>query len=290
MAVRHGWLSGGEGNERPPDPCSRPSIDVAAFVRSVLTPDGECYQVSPAFGRELEGLPGFDANRGVVRLVDDPDAEFDTAIYPGRSHPLVRRAIASVRTGRVSAVKGHTLSLLLTYVVEAGPHLRSIFALRLFPDGSILEEDLSAWLEGEPADPDGLWQKSFACWAPDAMVSGRSYAAEVAERIGTTASTRYQEQVDRQENATRVWLTRRATELCGPVQRWGGDLFEPQPSSNDWQYDREPQRRLASFAADASIPLPQRREAADALSKFSGKPPALPRPVLRTLGMLMLTA
>jgi hypothetical protein len=203
---------------------------------------------------------------------------------------LVRRAIASVRTGRVSASKGHALSLLLTYVVEAGPHLRSIFTLRLFPDGSIVEEDLSAWLEGEATNPDGLWQQSFACWAPDAMVSGRRYAAAKAERIGATALGRYQEQVDRQETATRAWLTRRATELCGPVQRSGGDLFEPQPSSNDWHYDRDPQRRLASFAADASIPLPQRRQAADALSKFGGTPPTIPRPVLRSLGMLMLIA
>ncbi len=108
MAVRHGWLSGAE--ELKPPPAETPAgIDLVAFVRSVLTaePDGHC--VPSAWAQDLDGLPGFDAASGRVRLTDDAEQVRDACgrplLYPGRAHPLTRRAIASVRTGRVSAAR-----------------------------------------------------------------------------------------------------------------------------------------------------------------------------------------
>jgi superfamily II DNA or RNA helicase len=287
MAVRHGWLSGGEGLGTP-TPQSRSDIDLGAFVRSVLTPDGDSYRVPPAWARELDGLPGFDPARGVVRLTDDPNSQGGCTTYPGRSHPLVQRAIASVRTGRVSAIQGHAVSLLMTYAVEAGSLFRSVFALRLFPDGSIQEQDVATWLSGEPASTDELWRHTFASWAPDAMEASRRHAASLAEKIGEEASGLYHDRVARRDVAVRAWLTRRATELCGPVQRWAGDLFDPEPPAHDWRHGLEPQQRLADFAADPEVPVSRRREAADALARFKDTPAPFPRPVLRTLGLLML--
>ena len=58
-------------------------------------------------------LPGFDQDSGIVRLTDDPermrDSEGRQLMYPGRSHPLTQRAIASVRTGRVSAARADSV-------------------------------------------------------------------------------------------------------------------------------------------------------------------------------------
>ena len=287
MAVRHGWLSGGEGLGTPP-PLPACDIDLGAFVRSVLTPDGDAYRVPPAWTRDLDGLAGFDTARGTVRLTDDPDGQRGYAIYPGRSHPLVRRAIASVRTGRVSAAYADAVSLLMTFSVEAGSLLRSVFALRLFPDGTIQRQDLAAWLAGTLAPADGLWQQNFASWAPDALDAARRHAAELAERTCDEASALYQDRVGRRDAAVRAWLIRRTTELCGPVKRWTGDLFDPEPPANDWRHGQDSQQRLATFAADPDVPLPRRREAAAALARFQETPPGFPRPAVRTLGMLML--
>ena len=325
MAVRHGWLSGGEGLDSPP-PLPACDIDPGAFVRSVLTPDGDVYRIPPAWARDLDGLTGFDAARGTVRLTDDPDGQRDCAIYPGRSHPLVRRAIASVQTGRVSAAYGDAASLLMTYSVEAGSLLRSVFALRLFPDGTIQREDLAAWLASTLTPTDGLWihgelsasvdarsvgpvmagagrrsppgeplisqhllwQHTFASWAPNALDAGRRHAAELARKTCDEANALYQDRVGRRDAAVRAWLLRRTTELCGPAQRWAGDLFDPEPPADDWRHGQDPVQRLMSFAADANVPLQRRREAAAALARFQDAPSEFPRPAVSTLGMLML--
>jgi len=141
MAVRHGWLSGGPvAVDAPADDLA--DIDLPAFVASVLTPEGGGYRVPAGWVSDLEGLPGFDG--GIARLTGDPqrlrDENGRTLLYPGRSHPLTRRAIASVRTGRVSVARGDALSLLVTYSVEVGSLLRKVFALRVFPDGAVVEQ------------------------------------------------------------------------------------------------------------------------------------------------------
>lgn len=287
MAVRHGWLSGGEG---PPlagaKLCSE--IDLGAFVRSTLTADGDCYLVPGAWARDLEGLPGFDAARRLIRLTDDPDDQRGHAVYPGRSHPLVRRAIASVRSGRVSAASGHPLSLLMTYAVEAGSRLRSVLALQLFPDGVILEQDLPMGFAAEAVSVGGLWEKLFASWAPRLIAGAREHADASAEKIVRGEAVRYNDELDRQDIAKRTWLNRRAIDLCGPVQRWVGDLFSPAPQADDWRHCSVPEDRLAHFAEDPNVAMSRRREAADAVARFNGQRVPFPRVTLRTLGMLML--
>ena len=147
MAVRHGWLSGGEILPMPAAEVDF-DIDLPAFVASALTPHGDGFRVPAGWVQDLDGLPGFDRGIGTVRLTNDPeqlrDADGRELLYPGRSHPLTRRAIASVRTGRVSAARADELSLLITYSVEVGSLLRDMFALCLYPDGSVMERPL--WL------------------------------------------------------------------------------------------------------------------------------------------------
>jgi hypothetical protein len=291
LAVRHAWLSGGDGLEPAPQE-GQPAIDLTAFVRSVLVPEADGYRVPPAWGRDLHGLPGFDEENGVVRLTDDPERMRDSGgrplMYPGRSHPLTRRAIASVRTGRVSAARGQKRSLLMTYAVEAGSLLRTVFALLLSPDGTVREQDDFLLCAKDPVPPDGLWREKFASWAPEALVAADVRAVEVGERIASVAAVAHQDHLARQDAVVHAWLIRRANELCGPVQARTGDLFSPEPTGTDWRSCEVPEQRMAGFAADPTVPIARRREAADALERSTAKPLPFPRPAVRTLGMLML--
>jgi hypothetical protein len=266
---------------------------VPDFIASVLIPDDDGgFRVPGAWAEDLDGLPGFDRTTGVVRLAHQPEHTRDPQgrplMYPGRSHPLTRRTIASVRTGRVSAARGKTLSLLLTYVVEAGTGVRKVFALRLTPDGRTEEQSDILPLPDDAVSPGGIWQLRFSDWAPGAVIAAGLHAATIAERIGSTAAVAYRDRLDRDAAVAHVWLVRRANELCGTVSRSTGDLFEPEPSESDWRSCAIPEQRLAAFAADPSMPVPQRRDAADALVRVKMERMPFPRPVVRTLGMLML--
>ncbi|HEY1410632.1 MAG TPA: SNF2-related protein, partial [Rhodopila sp.] len=270
MAVRHGWLSGGETPESS-SPESHTGIDLTAFVKSVLVPESGGYRVPPAWAQDLDDLPGFNRSTGIVYLTENPDQTRDAAgrplIYPGRSHPLTRRAIAAARTGRVGAAKGHTLSLLVTYVVEAGALLRSVFALRLFPDGTLTEQpDILSLAHGnEP--PRNPWRKMFASWALDAMEAAHPRALEIASQRSAAAAAAHQARLDREAATTRTWLARRANELCGPPKPTTTDMFATEPPTDDW-------RACAN--------------AAEALARLRTKPQPFPHPATRRLGLLML--
>jgi hypothetical protein len=67
-----------------------------------------------------------------------------------------------------------------------------------------------------------------------------------------------------------------------------GDLFAPAPAEADWRNCADPHRRLAGFAADPAVPMPQRRQAAEALARATAQAPVFPHHAVRTLGMLML--
>jgi hypothetical protein len=248
--------------------------------------------VPPTWAQDLDDLPGFNRDTFVVHLTEDPNKTRDAAgrplIYPGRSHPLTRRAIAAVQTGRVSAAKGHALSLLITYVVEAGSLLRTILALRVFPDGTITEHaDVLSLAQGDfPLQ--NPWRRMFASWARNAMEAADQRALERADRISAAAAIAHQGRLDREAATTRTWLSRRATELCGPPKPATNDLFGAEPQAENWRSCADPAERLAGFAADPSIPTPQRRDAADALARLRTKPQPFPPPATRRLGLLML--
>ena len=231
LAVRHAWLSGGEGLEPAPQESQR-GIDLTAFVRSVLVPEADGYRVPPAWGQDLHGLPGFDQESGIVRLTDDPERLRDSSgralMYPGRSHPLTRRAIASVRTGRVSAARGQKRSLLMTYAVEAGSLLRTVFALLLSPDGTVKEQADFLSCANDPVLADGLWQKKFASWAPEALAAAGVRGGRRSESGSLPSPLPPIRTVSPGQDAVvRAWLVRRANELCGPVEARTGDLFSP---------------------------------------------------------------
>ena len=287
MAVRHGWLAG--GGEPDAALAADPGfIDVPRFVASVLTPVADGYRVPAGWMQDLDGLPGFDRTTGTVRLTNDPDLVRDeaerTLLYPGRSHPLTRRAIASVRTGRVSAARGDTLSLLVTYSVGIGSLLRKVFALLVHPDGTVVERQDFLSMAGEAVAQDGFL-------FPDWQAAVQPRAAVVADSIASAFSVAYQERTSRESATAHAWLERRTNEVCGPMVPWGGDLFNTEPPAGDWRSCPVPERRLSAFAVDPTLPVSQRREAVDTLARFRAIAPdrfPLPPRSLRILGLLML--
>jgi superfamily II DNA or RNA helicase len=290
MAVRHGWLSGTENHDTP-DVESRPGIDLGAFVASVLTPVGDVHRIPPAWTQDLEGLPGFDRMTGTVRLTADPaqhrDAEGRLLLYPGRSHPLTRRSIAAVRTGRVSTAKSSALSLLVTYSIEAGSLLRDVFALRLLPDGAIEEAPDFLSLAERTARAGNPWNHSFAGWAKAAMTTAATTAALIADKLVAQAIVQHQARLDRDAASAKAWLQSSANELCGPVIPWTPDLFD---SSGHPDPGATPEQRLAQLAADPAAPSAKRHRAAAVVARFHAiiAPQPRPVPVLRMLGLLML--
>lgn len=297
MAVRHGWLSGGELFEMPA--VERAGVvDLAGFVASVLTSDGDGYRVPAGWLQELDGLAGFDRASGTVRLTNDAerlrDAEGRELLYPGRSHPLTRRAIASVRTGRVSAARGDGLSLVVSYTVEAGGLLRRVFALRLFANGSIVEQPDFLALADHEVSQDGAWNRWFAGWAPDALAAAGARAATIAARIGSEFADEHHRRMKSAAAAARAWLQRRSVELCGAAVPCSGDLFDSGLPPGDWRVCAEPEQRLGGFVADATMPAARRREAAYVLERFRSVTAAEVMPTrsasVRMLGMLMLVA
>ncbi len=179
----------------------------------------------PEWGQDLKGLPGFDQESGTVRLTDDPeqmrDARGRELMYPGRSHPLTRRAIASVRTGRVSAARGGS-------AVIAG----NLYSGSRFLVARRFSRCVCCRMVGQGASrfsfdarmirciPDGLWQKKFADLGAGSDRGGWSCARfEIGERIASVAAPPIRT-VSISAGCRRAceWLTRRANELCGPVQ------------------------------------------------------------------------
>jgi hypothetical protein len=242
---------------------------------------------------DLTGLPGFQPVSETVLLTADPcqlrNAHGRALMYPGRSHPLTRRAVSAVRTGRVSAGRGEAISLLLTYTAEVGLVLRKIFALRLRPDGAAAEaEDFLSLVEAS-VPVDGLWRERFAAWAPAAIVDAASLAEKVASRLGSAAVRACRDRLNDDAAVTSAWLERRANELCGQVVPANGDLFDIDPMGANLRSD--PEQRLEAFMADPSNLAAKRHDAAASLSRWraAGAGRSSPPPVtVRPLGMLML--
>jgi superfamily II DNA or RNA helicase len=298
MAVRHGWMGSGPPADAPPVDAAL-GIDLAGFVASVLSQGPDGYRVPPEWGADLDGLSGFDPERSIVRLTDDPARSRDergrTLLFPGRAHPLTRRAIAlarSGRTGRFSAACGAALSLLITYAAEIGGRsgtlLRHVFALQVFPDGAVRQQQEFLALAADAVSPDGVWQARFAGWAPPAIEAAGSHAAAVAEEIAAAFSVQYATRLQRERATLDAWLAQRANELCGAPVLKPRDLFADEAAPSDWRSPAPPAERLAAFAADASVPVVPRREAAQILRSIAADSPPLAKPSVRTLGMLML--
>ena len=239
LAVRHAWLSGGEGLEPAPQESQR-GIDLTAFVRSVLVPEADGYRVPPAWGQDLHGLPGFDQESGVVRLTDDPERMRDSE----RAAAGVSRAVAPAdpagdRLGEDRAgQRGTRAEAIVADNLCSGSRIASphgvcaagvVRMVRLKNKLTFFHARMIRCLRmgcGKRSLRPGRQKRSRR------LVCARSSSEK---RIASVAAAAHQNRLARDDAVVRAWLVRRANELCGPVEARTGDLFSPGPSEGDWR-------------------------------------------------------
>jgi hypothetical protein len=311
MAVSHGWhaASGLSAEEHLPAVPAE-SFDLADFVADVA--EAETGQTSttqdeirlPAsWAHGLDGLPGFDAARCVMRFTRNPetwrDHEGRDLGYLGRAHPLVLRAIrhGCGLNGAVTMGCHDYLALLLTSEIEIRVShrvmFRQIVAIIATPDRPPVEID--RWLAVGDAESTvtaaGVWDRLFASWSERAQSKSRDLLSRIASRRHKAFVARYDKMNKQQTAQSRRWLRVKANIFCGPFTPSTGDLFGVPDTGPAWRVERDPLTRLISFATDPATAAAKRREANEVIATFQGIEPAstMPGPIVsRPLGMLML--
>ncbi len=282
------------------------AVDLALFVLDAVRLDGGTVtqtaqqnvevRLPSAWTYGLDHLPGYDADRKLVRLTTNLNQTRDAAGNPlgylGRAHPLVRRALdrvrhlslgSSVPSGqdvRASVVRGSVdgPTLVWTYLgrvqSRAGRELEQVLAVRIAQGQlPVALADTADWLE--LADPvrairtTGVFERHFQPWYANAQ---REALAAAAASFGPISATFVQER-RRELEAERArqdeWLRQRTNELLPTIRLpvpQQLDLFsilpsEPTPAHPAWATLADPTERLAAFATDPAQPPRARSEA-----------------------------
>jgi hypothetical protein len=334
-AVRHGWLadrglSAGAAQmdaARAARCCGSAlagPVDLAAFVAAAIEAEsgGSCARADvlplPAdWATGLDDLPGYDAATGTLRITRKRsrlrDRQGRSLAFLGRAHPVVQRAIASVRridgaacdnrVGAARADRGAPLALLLCFSAElhdgCGAVLQRVIAVLLPESGAAVEVPQPAtWLALAANDrampPAGVWRDLFAGWAPQRQTEAEAVAMAAMQRMATQCAAIRQNASDRAAAELERWLRMRADAICGTFIPRTGDLFGAAPTGAAWQLVAAPLDRLAAFALDSGNPPALRREADSVVSIFRHRADEraaqaiLSEPVLLPAGMLML--
>jgi hypothetical protein len=155
----------------------------------------------------------------------------------------------------------------------------------LSPDGSVQRQrDFLAL--AEVAVPAAAWG-----WTTAGIGAAGVVAAATAVTLAAGFVAAHQQRIERDTVVARAWLERRTLELCGALTPGIDDLFDAAPPVGQWRCCPVADQRLAGFAADPAVPVPQRREALALLSRFrsiTAAQPDLPAVTVRALGLLML--
>jgi superfamily II DNA or RNA helicase len=292
------------------------AVDLAAFVCDAIRLDGgqltgrledDHFQLSlpPAWRFGLEDLPGYDVEKGVVRLTTrlevTTDGEDNPVGFLGRAHPLVRRALDRVRNlsfggqaaqgqdPRASAVAADVPEPRLLYTFlgrissRGGRELERVLAVQAGPSGeTVVYESPDQW--SHLADPKhairttDLWKKHFASWSATAADCARQAAADCFRPIAEDFAKERRKSLAAEQEAQKQWLVKRAEEISGKssgeVQL--GLLNQPKARSGDgssppaWWSTSDPEKRLAAFGSDANQ-TPAKRSEADGVLRIHAK-------------------
>lgn len=268
----------------------------------------------------LPDVPGYDESSRTLRITRDRSRTRDAAGrslgFPGRAHPVVRRALDRVRNvrfgdsgafidRRVSAIALDTAApeLLCTFLgiveSERGHELERVLAVRINEAGTpLVYESPEEWLalldEGKPIATKQLWERDFAAWGGQARGAAQAEAAAAFARVAASQIDDHRQQIESERTDLNQWLAARAENLCGTVQQVQADLFADAQPVEGWRTDSNPASRLATFAMDAANSPAARREAEGVLLLFQKRDRELraraevriaePQP----LGMLMI--
>lgn len=292
------------------------AVDLAAFVCDAVRLDGgqlvgrledDHFQLGlpSAWRFGLEDLPGYDAEKGVVRLTTKlevtADDEENPIGYLGRAHPLVRRALDRVRNlsfggpaaqgqdPRASAVRANVPEPRLLYTFlgrvssRGGRELERVLTIEVGPSGqSAVHDSFDQW--SHLADPEqairttDLWKNHFASWATTAADGAREAAAGCFRPIGEGFIQERSKSLAAEQEAQQQWLAKRAEEITGKA---GGEvqlglLVQPKSPSGDgpsrpaWWSVSDPEKRLAAFGSDADQ-SPAKRSEADGVLRIHAK-------------------
>jgi superfamily II DNA or RNA helicase len=299
-------------------------IDLPDFIAAAITvetgggPAGRGVLRLPSeWCAGLDDLPGFDRQHSTLRVTRNHarfrDKKGHSLAVLGRAHPMVRRAISSVRRlagrewdNRVSlalADEGAPLAVLLTYGAEVRSSARvefgRIFAILLPVSGAAVEiAEPECWLRLAASCRTlarmSIWQDLFACWVPGRRLEAESVADAVMLRETAQVAADHQQRSQRETSDLQDWLHRRASDVCGAFEPQTGDLFGAVAHGPAWQLLPLPLDRLAVFAADDSNTPARRREANSIVELYQRRiteqaaRAVLSPPVLRPIGMLML--
>jgi hypothetical protein len=334
-AVRHGWLANRGLNAdaaqmQAANAARRRSdallghVDLRAFVSNAIEAEtgdtctsAGVLRVPADWTAGLDELPGYDPATRTLRITRKRnrlrDGHGRSLAFLGRAHPLVRRAISSVRRiddvvydNRVSAARaeiGAPLSLLFCFNAELhsarGMDIQRLIAVLVPVFGSAVEvPQPERWLH--LADNDrkissaGLWRSLFAASGVRCQTDAEAVATAAMQRMAVEFATTRRATIDREAAELERWLRLRAADICGAYVTRIADLFGAIPTGPDWQLLVEPHDRLAAFAADGANPSARRREADSVVSLYWRRAgdremhAALSPPILLLSGMLML--
>jgi len=284
------------------------AVDLAAFTCDAVQLDGgqvigkidgDHFQLRlpTAWRYGLEDLPGYDPDKGIVRLTTKLDVASDEQDNPvgylGRAHPLVRRALDRVRNlsfggtavqgqdPRASAVKAAVSEPMLLYTFlgrvssRGGRELERVLAVQLGQSGKARVFDAAdqwaplADLQKAIRTTD-LWKKHFASWAATVASAAKQAAASCFQPMADNFTDQRRQSLQAEQDAQGQWLAKRTEEITGvkdgaAVQR---GLFDESSSNADdgpprpaWWSISDPYERLAAFGSDSSRPPVKRSEA-----------------------------
>lgn len=315
-------------------------VDLAQFVcDAVLLENGQvvgsldnphfALRLPPHWLHDLDDLPGYDAESRLVRLTTDIDVTADDKKRPvgylGRAHPLVRRALDSVRSlslgeavrrgldTRASAVAANVSepSLLFTFLgrmaSRRGRELERVLAVRVNQDETAeFLDSADHWLG--LADPKkalrttDLWKKHYKNWWEDAQGQAQAAAEQGFGPMADSFVAAHMKTLETEMAAQAEWLKKRADEITDAAERAQPrevGLFDdpasvPRVPSRSWASRKDPEQCLAAFHEDRSQPVRARLEAEgvlrlyhDRLADLRGRGD-LRAPEIVPLGVLML--
>ena len=292
------------------------AVDLAAFVGDAVRLDGgqlvgkiedDHFQLRlPSSWRHgLEDLPGYDPEKGLVRLTTKLEITVDEKDNPigylGRAHPLVRRAFDRVRNlsfgdtaakgqdPRASAVKADVPEPMLLYtflgrvVSQGGRELERVLAVRVGRSCQAeVYDSADRWSHLADANKairtTDLWKDHFAGWAAGAAEMAKQSATACFRPIAQEFIDQRRQSLRAEQDAQEQWLAKRAEEITGtkdsPAER---GLFDQPPGrpgdaapTPAWRSLTGPQQRLAAFGSDGGQ-SPAKRSEADGVLRIHEK-------------------
>lgn len=298
------------------------AVDLTRFVQdAVIVEGGDCLLTAYGFDLRLpdtwrhglEELPGWDTERGRMRVTKDlavlATDKNEPVGFLGRAHPLVQRAIDRVRhlalgqkqgvDRRVSAAfaRDGQPALILTFLGRqhgrAGREMERVMGVRIDQHlKPVVLDDTAAWLPApdDAAPSKGVWGKHFASWGAEAQEAAIQTARSAFQSMAESFAHSHRRMLDEEQRRLDDWLKGRTDEICGPTRDEGPTLFDKtDPAAPRTHFERLQQffskqasGSKARAEAEAVLRAHERRQAKIQERRELRAPEVVP------LGLLML--